>query len=249
MRIWALVAIGVAIIGCGGGDQGNGTTGGGASTPTSSTSAAGTTYTPKTVDAGVSIPFSTDNSNYKVAMNEAAKYQHRADPFTLTAEEQAYDKAQEAERVMASMGGMTVEYDLPPEKTDDVAPQEPQPYRRLAGVVVGDSVLALIDMGDGRGLKVIRPGMKVPDTEWTVVSIDEDKAVLTREGPNAPHRVVVRLESPPGGALSGFGAGGGAGGTGPAAPGQARGGQGAGPRGGPGFRGNGGGGSGVSPSG
>jgi hypothetical protein len=68
---------------------------------------------------------------------------------------------------------------------------EPQPYRRLSGIVVGDSVLALIVMGDGAGPQIIRPGLRIPNSPWRVISIDEEQAVLRRDGdvlPRADHR-------------------------------------------------------------
>jgi hypothetical protein len=109
------------------------------------------------------------------------------------------------------MGGFRLDF-APPRATIMIPTPEPQPYRRLAGVIVGDSVLALIDMGDGQ-LKLIRPGQDIDG--WHVESIDSDKAILTRGGNRLPHQVVVRLESPLPGSIGGRGgAGGGAGGAG-----------------------------------
>jgi hypothetical protein len=119
----------------------------------------------------------------------------RRDPFALLAEERAFDINQSGERLLAESGGFSFDYE-PPVPKDDTVIQEPQPYRRLAGVIVGESVLALIDMGDGR-LEIIRPGQRIPNSEWTVVSIDEEKAILRRGGNKLPRQVVVRLESPP----------------------------------------------------
>jgi hypothetical protein len=96
--------------------------------------------------------------------------------------------------------------------------------------VVGDSVLALIDMGNGT-TELIRPGQRIPGSEWTVVSIDEEKAILRRGGNRLPRQVTVRLELPP----PGFGGGGNTGGFpgGPTGPGGPPGGPGM-PPGGPG---------------
>ena len=69
---------------------------------------------------------------------------------------------------------------------------EPQPYRRLSGILIGDSVLAILE--EGGKSTIVRPGMMIPDTNWRVVSIDKDKAILRREGPQLPHEVEVRLE-------------------------------------------------------
>lgn len=134
----------------------------------------------------------------------------RRDPFALKPSEARFEKDQETYRLFGEIGGFTTQFEPPVEKVVEEFP-EAQPYRRLAGVVVGDSVLALIDMGDGT-LQVIRPGQQIPNSEWRVVSIDQDKAVLRRSGNRTPRQVVVRLESPPpglgggtpGGAPGGF---------------------------------------------
>jgi hypothetical protein len=122
----------------------------------------------------------------------------RNDPFALRGDEVAYDRDQESARLVASMGSFTGLYALEPERDPDAdLVTEPQPYRRLSGIVVGESVYAIIDMGDGSPATIIRPGMRIPNSEWTVASIDEEKAVLTRTGNRLPRSVVVRLESPP----------------------------------------------------
>lgn len=159
------------------------------------------------------------NLKTKSTGNLGQSFVPRNDPFALLAEEKSFEARQLSERVLSDSGGWRFDYEEPPPK-DDVEVQEPQPYRRLAGVIVGESVLALIDMGDGR-LEIIRPGQRIPNSEWTVVSIDEDKAILRRPGNRLPRQIVVRLESPP----TGFG-GGGTQGGGPGGPGAPQGGPG-----------------------
>jgi hypothetical protein len=159
------------------------------------------------VEAGLPVDVSTDTKPYKRLVAASARFGHRGDPFQLTAEEASFDRKQNVERVLGTMGGFTSEYELPAEESQEVEQQEPQPYRRLAGIIVGDSVLALIDMGNGQATTIIHPGMKIPNTEWTVVSINEDRAILHRDGNIGPHTISVRLESPPAGfssAPSGF---------------------------------------------
>ncbi len=202
--ILALSIVAVAAVGCGGGG-GASTSAGTQSTEASSASSASATYTPKGVLAGLPVDKSTDLKQYTQLVAASAKYGSRPDPFQLTSEEIAYDRDQNVERVLGSLGGFTTQYSIPPEESKEVEPQEPQPYRRLAGIVVGDSVLAIIDMGDGRASTIIRPGMKIPNTEWTVVSINEDRAILHRDGNVGPHTISVRLEEPPFGTSSGFG--------------------------------------------
>jgi len=160
--------------------------------------------------------------------NHGQSFAPRFDPFALLSEERGYELSQTSERFASESGGFSFDY-VPPVETAPTVVVEPQPYRRLAGVIVGESVLALIDMGDGR-LEIIRPGQRIPNSEWTVISIDEEKAVLRRSGNKLPRQVIVRLESPPynpgqggGGAPAGGGlpgpAGGPPGGAAPNRPG------------------------------
>jgi len=159
------------------------------------------------VDAGSKVAF--DNKSIFV---EAAEHPFvaRTDPFALNASQLAFERAQEKERVFQELGQFYPPI-APPEPQEVVPVLEPQPYRRLAGVVVGQSVIGIIEL-NGSEQTLIRPGMLVPGTEWRVVSIDTDKAVLRRSGNKLPHEITVRLESRP------FGTGGG---TGPA-PGGGR---------------------------
>lgn len=174
-------------------------------------------------DSGVPVEQSTDAARFnKLVALRSTQFTHRSDPFALTRTEEEYDRQQEMERVFSNTGGFTVEYQPPVDNKPAPVFQE-QPYRRLAGVVVGDSVLAIIDMGNGQ-TEIIRPGEKVPNSDWTVVSIDQEKAVLRRSGNVLPHEVIVRLESPPPG-FNGSSVGGGSpygpgnGGMMPGAPG------------------------------
>ncbi len=194
IRVLALSAVIAAAIGCGGGSS---STPAAPSPEMTSTSTAPVSYTPPNVPAGLPVEQSKDDKTYKTLVASSSRFGHRGDPFELTREEAAYDRQQNVERVMGTMGGFTTQYELPPDETKQIPVDEPQPYRRLAGIIVGDSVLAIIDMGTGQAATIIRPGMKVPKTEWTVASIDEDKAVLHRDGPVGPHNITVRLESPP----------------------------------------------------
>lgn len=154
-------------------------------------------YRPKpyvpTTTAGIMIVASNDRARWNAMVN-ATGYKPRPDPFALSPVEQGFENRQEAERLASQIGYFpNVFVDLPPPSETGQAP-EPQPRRRLAGVLIGDSVLAIIEMGNGRPPEIVRPGQQVPGTEWTVVSIDEDKAVLRRGGTRLPHEVVVHLE-------------------------------------------------------
>lgn len=122
----------------------------------------------------------------------------RPDPFALLQKERSYE-AYAAAQLRAQRSGTFPNYYVEPPDRPETFVNEQQPYRRLAAVLIGESISALIDMGDGRGLQRIRPGQRIPNTEWIVASIDSDKAVLVRveTSRKRPTEVVVRLESPP----------------------------------------------------
>jgi len=159
-----------------------------------------------TSDAGIGATQLQDPKTLMVAELAAARRAGppRKDPFAMKPDEKAYDIEQSGLRLVSTYGPFEPVF-TPPEEPDHNPPViEDQPYRRLAGVVVGDSVLAIIDMGNGT-TELIRPGQQIPNSEWKVVSIDQDKAVLRRNGKTLPHEITVRLESPPGGVGGGTG--------------------------------------------
>lgn len=147
------------------------------------------------VDAGVPIGRSKDDKGWKSYVATRQPYLGvRQDPFKLTSIEQSFEENQQSERLAAAEGWFPNNAEEPKEKEQE--PVEIQPYRRLIGVVIANTVTALIDMGGGN-VQLIRPGMYVPGTQWFVVSIDEDKAVLRRSGKVQPKEITVKLESAP----------------------------------------------------
>lgn len=189
----ALLAVGVVVVGCGSESQPP------LSPPT--VSLPSKPYDPK-VDAGWTYqdpnPLLVVELKKKTSGNHGQSFAMRNDPFALLAEEKSFEASQSSERVLAEAGPWRFDYEEPVD-TNPEPVFEQQPYRRLAGVIVGESVLAIIDMGEGRPPEIIRPGQRIPNSEWTVVSIDEDKAILRRTGNKLPKEIVVRLESPPAG--------------------------------------------------
>jgi hypothetical protein len=163
-------------------------------------------------DAGVKADF--DKQNIFVEA-DAKHFVARNDPFALNSSQLAFEKSQSNERILQDLGGF-YEAVAPPEQEEVVPVIEPQPYRRLAGVVVAQSVIGIIELNGSQQL--IRPGQLIPGTEWRVVSIDTEKAVLRRGGNVLPHEIVVRLESRPFGSGSGVGNPGGQNRGGPGAP-------------------------------
>ena len=198
----------------------------GPSTPTDTGGAPAATLSAPKVKFGadVGIPLDPQTADPAQLKNLYASLdvRPRQDPFSLSPQEKAYDREQESERLVQQGGTMSTMYEPPLPPDDTPAAEEPQPYRRVSGILVGDSVLAIIEMGEGSPV-IVRPGQYVPNTPWFVVSIDEEKVVLRRTGNVNPKEITVRLEQRPpgmgGGGAAGPGAGAGQGGPGPGAPG------------------------------
>ena len=178
-------------------------------------SAPATAYTP-TSAAGLPVTQDPDGTKLGklVAQRSSAGAfgKARSDPFALTGSERQFETLQAAERVFGSGSGFTNQLSAKPEVELQVTPPEPQPYRRLSGIVVGDSILAILEE-QGREPVIVTPGSQIPNSEWRVVSIDQDKAVLRRSGNRKPNQIIVRLETPrfgtPGGGQPGGGVPGG----------------------------------------
>lgn len=150
--------------------------------------------------AGVKVdpPTENDQAWRQAAVSTASRYGGaRSNPFGLTSSERVIEAQQDTARLFANLGGFSVQF-TPPAPAAATPPPviETQPYRRLSGIIVGDSVMALIEMGNGQ-TEIIRPGMRIPNSPWRVKSIDSNKAVLERSGNVLPKQITVRLESPP----------------------------------------------------
>lgn len=146
-----------------------------------------------TAEAGLPVAASNDASRW-TKLSKASIFPSRPNPFDLHAEEVSFDKQQFASRMFREQGFGAEFEPIPEASTENLTP-EPQPYRRLAGILVGDSVTAIIEMTPGQPAQLIRPGQMVG--EWRVVSIDTEKAVLRRGGIRPPTQIVVKLEGKP----------------------------------------------------
>lgn len=198
----AAIALGAVVTGCGPDPVAS------ASDLPSGTAPAQAPFTPN-ADAGIKVEPGDPVELLKVA--QLSSVPARPNPFSLRSKEVAFDRSQFAAGALANLGGWYQTIAEEPVPVEQVAPEEPQPPRRLAGILIGETITALIDMGDGGPLQVIHPGqeLKVGATTWIVQSIDEEKAVLRRANGNArPKYVVVRLED-----SSSMGGGGGGGGN------------------------------------
>lgn len=173
------------------------------------------------VDVGVPVnPPANPNDIPNLLASESVHT--RVDPFALTPQEVAFDRAQTSERLVSQDGPMMTLFEPPGAPTLPVLVEEQQPYRRVSGIIVGDAVYAVIEMGDNQPPHIVHPGDRIG--EWVVVSIDEERVILRRGGNVNPKEVEVRLEQLPpgagggGGASSGAGAATGGGGRPPGGP-------------------------------
>ncbi len=158
------------------------------------------------VDAGVPVTQSADPKEIQTLVAAVSpRLGSRRDPFALSVAERNFDRQMMSERFYSESGGSFPSLFEVKDEAVVTAPPivEAQPYRRLSGIVIGDSVLALLEMGGGE-VVLIRPGMMVPNTEWKVISIDETKAVLRRAGNRLPREITVKLEAAQAG-TQGFG--------------------------------------------
>jgi hypothetical protein len=121
----------------------------------------------------------------------------RHNPFALFAEESAFQSNVRLGIILSKMPGYA---NVLPPPSEPPPPElnvpEAQPYRRASGIYFGDSVSAIIEMGDNKTY-IVSPGQRVGDTEWYVESIDAEKVILYRESRRDPRRIVIRLETPP----------------------------------------------------
>ncbi len=164
-------------------------------------------------EAGIDAQVNPEPSATLQAIGKARPFGSRPNAFAMLPAEVAFDRSQRAERLVADVGGFSLLYEEPLESEVDAAPViEPVPAWRLSGVVIRDGVIAILDMGD-KTLD-IRPGQRIPDTEWTVVSIDTERAVLRRSGTKLPRQITIPLQ----GTLPGQGGGGNAPAQGGGAP-------------------------------
>jgi hypothetical protein len=130
-------------------------------------------------------------------------FRPRSDPFALLPVEVAAQREREREALVASIGGFQLFAEPQPRPVHEkLIPPEPQPYRRLSGIVRGEAVAAILEeYGDAdTKIFVVKPGDRVVDSEdriWIVRSIDDKKLVLYREGDTKPNEVVVKLEAVP----------------------------------------------------
>lgn len=218
---FAMLAMSLVVVGCGPDPT----------TPIGAAPAGTATDQPFVPQAEAGIKLAPADPTQLIADASAQQFSIRPDPFSLRAHEVSYDRSQFAERMLDTQGFYRQIAELPV-IVEEVIEIEPQPSRRLAGIILGDSISALIDMGTGGPLLLVRPGQKIDGTEWTVQSIDEEKAVLRRdkESKKRPQFVVVRLQPDDGGGVVNPGAGTGRGQGEGQGEGQSAGGQGGGGR-------------------
>lgn len=147
--------------------------------------------------AGLPVTVRTDPNALKGLVARTTRFGNRSNPFQLLKDEVRFDRDQNVERLFGQDGSFNLEYkepELPPIQSSTV--EEAQPYRRLSGIVIGDAIVAILET-QGQETVLIRPGQFIPNTEWKVVSINNDRAILRRSGNRKPNEIEVKLELPP----------------------------------------------------
>ncbi|GIV01973.1 MAG: hypothetical protein KatS3mg015_0803 [Fimbriimonadales bacterium] len=138
------------------------------------------------------------NPNALTEAVNAATFSSRRNPFAMFSEEMAFETGIRYRLILSKMPGYAREFSPPePEQPESLRPIEPQPYRRLAGIYMGDTVQAIVEVEGENQTYIVSPGDRVGNTEWFVESIDGEKMVLRRSSNRRPDRVIVWLESPP----------------------------------------------------
>ncbi len=138
------------------------------------------------------------NPNSVTEAVNAATFASRRNPFAMFSEEAAFETGIRYRLILSKMPGYAREFQPPvPESPPELQPIEAQPYRRLAGIYMGDTVQALVEVQGQPQTYLVSPGDRIGDTEWFVESIDSEKMILRRSSNRKPDRVVVWLESPP----------------------------------------------------
>lgn len=202
---FSMVILAMSLVGCGGGGDSSSSTLPPATPPTTTPAAGSLPKMPTDIqlaEAGVPVGVITQPSLDAYRQVASTKnFGRRPDPFALLGPEAIFERDQQRERVFSETGFFGTIYEEPEDTSKEEIRLEPQPYRRLVGVLLGDGVSALIQMEDGKVYDV-RPGSKIvmptqPPTEWTVQSIDADRAVIRRGGNVLPKEVIVRLEPDP----------------------------------------------------
>jgi hypothetical protein len=201
-------------------------------------------YTPS-ARAGIDkdVSKSMDPKRLQGLIAATNRFGSRQNPFALSADEIAFDRLQASEKLLQDGGNFGTQFELPESReTEETVAFQEQPIRRLSGIVIGDAVYAILE--ENGSSTIIYPGFQVPNSDWTVASIDSEKAVFRRDPKLRPNEIEVRLQV----GLPSFAGGGqdngmptGApGGMPTAGPGGGPGGRGGAPRGGGGTKGDGG---------
>ena len=192
--LFALAAVAVGLAGCQSGVSEPETT------PTGSNKFQDTLAKSRAADAGVEMGANpTEGLPDSVTKAKSMAFTSRNDPFALLLEESRFNNSQAAERLNSEFGGFGQEYDDTPEEDVALQPRlQPKPAWRLSGIIISEGgVIGLLDMGND--VIQIRPGMNIPNSPYTVVSIDSQRAVLRRNDGQIPRDVEIDLSGPIGG--------------------------------------------------
>lgn len=192
--VLVVIAVALLLVFTGGGDVDTAT-----QPPSVSDDRMGIPPTPPAPTGGISPP---PAAAPPAARTARPPFTPRRDPFAPLPEELA---AMQAEAFDPSRYFVLASPPKPP-RVELPEPYEPQPRRRVAGVIIGNTVSAILEQ-EGEVPRIVYPGDMVG--EFRVVSITADGILLRRSKGN-PREVRVPLEPPSastGGAAPGVGVG------------------------------------------
>jgi len=163
-------------------------------------------------EAGVPIAPAAAGPTEFADLAERRSRDGRPDPFALFPSERTFEREQTTARIFDSLAGFGTYFT--PEREIAVEPEviaPAPPNLRLAGILLAQNGVSALMEFDGRTIEIF-PGASLPGGEWTVVSIDAEKAIIRRRTNARPREVAVPLVSRID--LGGGGSGGGGGNSG-----------------------------------
>lgn len=146
-------------------------------------------------DAGIPLlaPGELVSSEFQT-LSKGVLLHERIDPFALLPGEIKLEQGQKIHQIMGQIGGFLPLGELVPSPNKEMPLFEKPPFRRLAGIIAGNGIMALIEKDNGV-IEEVYPGSEISNSDWMVAFLDQDKAILRRKSQKLPKEIVIYLES------------------------------------------------------